>query len=64
MGKLQFSTLQLGRRGFLHGCVVLGLGGATFGFSASAASKPAARTEFVVINGWVLPSQYFRKVPA
>lgn len=60
MGKLTFCTLALNRRGFLRHCVLLGVGGAVFGSSAIAAAKPAAKTGYVVINGWVLPSQYFR----
>lgn len=64
MGKLQFCTPLLGRRGFLGGCVVLGVGGALFGFSAGVARKPAEKTGFVVINGWVLPSEYFRNAQA
>lgn len=60
MGKLQFCSPLLGRRGFLRSCVVLGVGGALFGVAASAARKPADPSGFVVINGWVLPAQYFK----
>jgi hypothetical protein len=42
----------------------LGIGGPLFGFSAEVVRKPAEKTGFVVINGWVLPSEYFRKEPA
>ncbi len=64
MGKLTFCTAQLGRRGFLQSCVLLGVGGAVFGVSASVAGKPVEQPGFVVINGWVLPSRYFRNEPA
>ncbi|WP_322362988.1 twin-arginine translocation signal domain-containing protein [Pseudomonas sp. Teo4] len=62
MGKLTFCGPLWGRRGFLRGCVLLGVGGALFGVSSRVAHKPVVKpeTEFVVINGWVLPSQYFR----
>jgi len=50
----------LGRRGFLRNCVLLSAGAAVFGVGASVPRKPAAKGEFVVINGWVLPSEYFR----
>mgnify|MGYP000551107020 CR=1 FL=1 len=64
MGKLQFCTPLLGRRVFLQGCVLLGVGGAVFGFQAQAAPKPVKSTEFVVVNGWVLPSKYLRNEQA
>lgn len=64
MGKLTFCTAQLGRRGFLQRCVLLGVGGAMFGASAAIAGTPAAETGFVMINGWVLPARYLRNEPA
>ncbi|ATP44896.1 hypothetical protein SAMN02745962_03215 [Pseudomonas sp. LAIL14HWK12:I11] len=64
MGKLTLCTPQLGRRGFLQSCVLLGVGGAVFGVAADVARKPVEKPGFVVINGWVLPSQYFRNEPA
>ena len=64
MGKLTFCTAQLGRRGFLQSCVLLGVGGAVFGASAAVAGKPAEKNGFVMINGWVLPSRYLRNDPA
>ncbi len=64
MGKLIFCTAQMGRRGFLQSCVLLGVGGAVFGAKAAVANQPAERSGFVVINGWVLPSRYFRDEPA
>lgn len=64
MGKLTFCTAQLGRRGFLQSCVLLGVGSAAFGAMAVFAGKPVEEPGFVVINGWVLPSRYFRNQPA
>ncbi len=60
MGKLTFCSGQLGRRGFLQSCVLLGVGSAVFGASTAVAGNPAEKTGYVVINGWVLPSRYFR----
>lgn len=59
MEKLTFCNAQLGRRGFLQSCVLLSVG-AVFGASAAVAGKPVEKPGFVVINGWVLPSRYFR----
>ncbi|PYB73827.1 hypothetical protein DMX11_15540 [Pseudomonas sp. LB-090624] len=64
MGKLTFCTAQLGRRSFLHSCVLLGVGSAVCGVLPAVAGKPVERPAFVVINGWVLPSRYFRNEPA
>lgn len=60
MGKLTFCTAQLGRRGFLQSCVLLGVGGVVFVATPAVARQPAGGPGFVVINGWVLPSRYFR----
>ncbi|NIF17796.1 twin-arginine translocation signal domain-containing protein [Pantoea sp. Cy-639] len=60
MTKLRFCIPQLGRRGFLRNCAVLGAGAAVFGTGAVARSSVVAQTDFVLINGWVLPSHYFR----
>jgi len=60
MGKLQFCTPLLGRRGFIRNCVLLGAGAAVFGVSANTARKAAPKGGFVVINGWVLPVGYFQ----
>lgn len=56
----ELPTSVLGRRGFIKACALLSLGGLTFGFSKIVARPSAEKTEFVVINGWVLPAQYFR----
>lgn len=63
MGKLQFCTPLLGRRGFIRNCVLLGAGAALFGVNANAtaARKPAPKGGFVIINGWVLPVGYFQE---
>ncbi|MBO9551381.1 hypothetical protein BGP84_11940 [Pseudomonas putida] len=64
MGKLQFCTPLLGRRGFLRNCVLLSAGAAVFGVcvnaNANAARKPEPKGGFVIINGWVLPVGYFQ----
>jgi hypothetical protein len=60
MGKLQFLDRQSGRRGFLRNGVLLGVGVAVFGIVPGAGRKPAEKGGFVVINGWVLPSEYFK----
>lgn len=69
MEKLQFCCAPSGRRGFLRNCVLLGAGtwvvaamplaGVT---ETPASAEPAPRGQggFVLINGWVLPSAYFR----
>jgi len=61
MGKRDSVSPLLGRRGFLQGCAVLGVGGLVFGLSGSATGKAAKTGGFVVINGWVLPAEHFRK---
>ncbi|MCL8308639.1 MULTISPECIES: twin-arginine translocation signal domain-containing protein [Pseudomonas] len=61
MGKHDSVSPLLGRRGFLQGCAVLGVGGLVFGLSGSDTRKTAQAGGFVVINGWVLPAEYFRK---
>lgn len=68
MGKLVFFTQLSGRRVFLRNCAVLGLGAAVFAKTvaegpATSPGDPGGSTApggFVVINGWVLPSSYFR----
>lgn len=60
MGKLQFCTPLLGRRGFIRNCVLFSAGVAVFGGSAQAARKPEPTGRFVIINGWVLPVGYFQ----
>lgn len=65
MGKLQFCSGLSGRRGFMRSCVLLGAGAVVFGAAAQAEDAPVERKArqtggFVVINGWVLPSHYFK----
>ncbi|MQG92167.1 hypothetical protein [Pseudomonas sp. MN1F] len=62
MGKLQFCTPLLGRRGFVRSCVLLSAGAAVFGVcaNANASRKPEPKGGFVIINGWVLPVGYFQ----
>lgn len=61
MEKLQFCSGLSGRRGFLRNCVLLGAGAWACSVLPAAAARPAqAKGKFVVVNGWVLPSGYFR----
>lgn len=66
MGKLQFFTPLLNRRGFLGRCVLFSAGAAVFGLSGEAERKPVEpeTAGFVLINGWVLPAEHFRKAHA
>jgi hypothetical protein len=61
MRELDFSIPAINRRGFLWGCALLSLGGAIFGLPKGVARQSADESKFFVINGWVLPAQYFRK---
>jgi hypothetical protein len=54
------STSVLGRRDFLQAFALLSLGGLSVGFSSVLARPSSEKAGFVVINGWVLPAQYFR----
>lgn len=58
------TDLKVGRRGFLQVFGLLSLGGLVFGFSETVARPAAIKSEFVVINGWVLPAQHFRQTQA
>nr|WP_314481047.1 twin-arginine translocation signal domain-containing protein [uncultured Pseudomonas sp.] len=68
MGKQSVCASQVGRRGFIQGCAVVGAAGAVLGPVAAVASQAApsprlseeASEAFVVINGWVLPSKCFK----
>jgi hypothetical protein len=59
-------TSVMGRRDFLQACALLSLGGLAFGVSEVVAqpSPVPVKSEFVVINGWVLPAQHFRQTQA
>ncbi|TPG75390.1 hypothetical protein EAH78_21290 [Pseudomonas arsenicoxydans] len=59
---LNFSVI--GRRGFLRACALLSLGGLMFGSAITVPRPSAAKSKFVVINGWVLPAQHFRQAQA
>nr|WP_281439170.1 twin-arginine translocation signal domain-containing protein [Pseudomonas moorei] len=54
----------MGRRDFLQACALLSLGGLVFGVSEVVARPTPVKSEFVVINGWVLPAQHFRQTQA
>ncbi|MHC8339816.1 hypothetical protein [Pseudomonas sp. HLT2-19-2] len=64
MRETDWNTSVIGRRGFLQAFVLFSLGGLMFGFSKAVARPSAAKSEFVVINGWVLPAQHFRQTQA
>ena len=61
MNEPDLNNSVMGRRDFLQAFALLSLGGVTFGFSSILARPSSEKTEFVVINGWVLPAQYFRQ---
>ncbi|MDB5996616.1 MAG: hypothetical protein JWP42_3752 [Pseudomonas sp.] len=68
MKELDLNTSVMGRRGFLQTFALLSFGGVLFGFAETVA-RPApvesiVKSEFVVINGWVLPAQHFRPAHA
>ena len=70
MGKQSVCASQVGRRGFLKGCAVVGAAGSVLGPVTAVAGQTLRRhtaeasEAFVVINGWVLPSQYFKSPSA
>lgn len=69
MKETDLNTSVMGRRGFLQAIALLSLGGVVFGSSETGGSETVARpsavkSEFVVINGWVLPIQHFRQAQA
>lgn len=49
---------NFGRRIFLRSVCLLGVGGALFGLGRN---HPPLGRDFVMINGWVLPSRYFSR---
>ena len=61
MSEPDLNTSLPGRRRFLQALALLSLAGLTFGLVKVSARPAAAKTGFVVINGWVLPDQYFRQ---
>lgn len=64
MREADLNTSMMGRRRFLQTSALLSIGGVMFGFSKAVARPSAVKSEFVVINGWVLPAQHFRQTPA
>lgn len=66
MREPDLKTSVMGRRGFLQAFTLLGLGWGLFGFSETVVrpAAPAVKSEFVVINGWVLPAHHFRPAKA
>jgi hypothetical protein len=64
MKETDLNTSVMGRRGFLQAIALLSLGGVVFAGSETVARPSAVKSEFVVINGWVLPVQHFRQTQA
>lgn len=64
MRETDLKTSVMERRGFLQASALLSIGGLMFGFSKAVVRPSAAKSEFVVINGWVLPAQHFRQTQA
>lgn len=72
MHELDLNSSVMGRRGFLQALALLSLGGLVGGF-AEAVVRPSAvktvfasdvKSEYIVVNGWVLPARHFRPMPA
>jgi hypothetical protein len=65
MNELDLNTSVIDRRSFLQAVALVSLGGLIFGFS-EAVARPSVikKSEYVVINGWVLPAQHFRQEQA
>lgn len=64
MNELDLNTFAMRRRGFLQALAMLSLGGLMFGFTEAVARPSAIKSEYVVVNGWVLPAQHFRQAQA
>lgn len=60
MNKLDLNTFAMDRRNFLRAFALLSLGGLIFGFSQAGARPAAGKSEYIVVNGWVLPAQHFQ----
>jgi hypothetical protein len=52
---------SISRRGFLQLLAILGIGTATLGLKVMLESPDNKDSKFVMVNGWVLPAQYFGK---
>ena len=61
MSEADLNTAVPGRRRFLQALALLSLMGLTVGFAKVGSRPPAEKSGYVVINGWVLPGQYFRQ---
>ncbi|MGE8063649.1 hypothetical protein [Pseudomonas sp. NPDC089569] len=64
MREADLNTSAMGRRGFLRVFALVSVGGLVFGLSEPVARPSAAKSEFVVVNGWVLPAHHFRQAQA
>lgn len=60
MHEPDLNTSAMDRRDFLQAFALLSLGGLVFGCSTALARPVAAKSGYVVVNGWVLPAQHFQ----
>ncbi|CAI8894607.1 Copper oxidase [Pseudomonas sp. IT-P218] len=60
MSERVLNNSAISRRGLIRAFALLSLGGLVVKFSGFGARSPAGKSEFVVINGWVLPAAHFR----
>ena len=60
MSERVLNNSVISRRGLIRAFALLSLGGLVVKFSGVGARSPAGKSEFVVINGWVLPAAHFR----
>jgi hypothetical protein len=64
MNERDSNSSAIGRRELLQAFTLLSLGGLIFGFSEAVARPVVIKSEYVVIDGWVLPAQHFRPAHA
>lgn len=60
MSERVLNSSVISRRGLIRAFALLSLGGLVVKFSGVGSRPPAGKSEFVVINGWVLPAAHFR----
>jgi hypothetical protein len=60
MNELDLNISAMDRREFLQALALLSLGGLVFGCSEAVARPVVVKSEYIVVNGWVLPAQHFQ----
>lgn len=60
MSELDLNIFAMDRRDFLQAFALLSLGGLIFGCSEAVAQPAVVKSEYIVVNGWVLPAQHFQ----